>query len=357
MTRLWVLFVFSLIFSSLAWANIEEEAPIVIREPASEGIAQNPKATARVTQIIDHKTLKAVSHFNDWYVGEVITLDSQNKQIGIVGFVEVTGIQNNQDGTYDITCELLRQSRTNFIQVGDQMAHLDLSSDNERYKGTTDLIIKEEGKHISAKYRPLYTQGLTAGETAQTLWNNEYMLTWFGQVNYGVKSWLTASTIVPAFLVGAPNASFKAKVYDSVSNVVASGLSYAKIPNQTSSTLNLNIYWDSISSESTISHTFVSIALFSFDNAENSTVIKSLGTSSLQSGYEFILGNWDRVLLGPSYNFENKTVGGYLTYLKIWDRFHFGLSLTSTDVTEFTLFPQGDNANGYFLSFDAYWRF
>jgi hypothetical protein len=120
--------------------------------------------------------------------------------------------------------------------------------------------------------------------------------------------------------------------------------------------LNLNIYWDSISSESTISHTFISIALYSFEEAERATVIKSLGTSSFQSGYEFVLGNWDRVLLGPSYNFENKTLGGYLTYLKIWDRFHLGASLTTTDITEFTLFPQ-DGGDGYYLSVDAYWRF
>lgn len=357
MTRLWVLIIFILSLGR-AHANIDDEVPITLRGPASESApAQNPQATARVSHIVDHKTLKALSHFNDWYIGEVVSLESQNANVGIVGFVEVTGIENKQDGTYEVTFELLRQSRVHFIQVGDELRHLDLSSENERYKGTTDLIIRDEGKRISSKYRPLFTQGLTAGETAQTLWSDEYMITWFGQVNYGIKPWLTASTIVPAFFAGAPNASFKARVYDSVATVVSSGLSYAKIPNQSSSTLNLNIYWDSISSESTISHTFLSIALFSFDNAENTAVIKSLGTSSLQSGYEFILGNWDRVLLGPSYNFQNKTVGGYLTYLKIWDRFHFGLSLTSTDITEFTLFPEGDDANGYFLTFDAYWRF
>lgn len=356
MTRLWVLIGF-ILFSLAAQANIDDETPIVIRGPASEGLQANPRSTARVIQLIDNKTLKAVSNFSDWHIGEVIVLESQTPGVGIVGFVEVTGIENKQDGTFEIMCELLRQSRTSFIQIGDEMTHLDLSTGNERYKGTTDLIIKEEGKKISAKYRPLFTQGFTAGETAQTLWQDEYMLTWFGQVNYGVKSWLTASTIVPGFFAGAANAAFKAKLYDSVSNVVSTGLSYAKIPNQTASSLNLNIFWDSISSESTISHTFVSIALYSFDNAENATVIKSLGTSSLQSGYELILTNWDRVLLGPSYNFENKTVGGYLTYLKIWDRFHLGASLTSTDITEFTLFPSGENANGYFVSFDAYWRF
>lgn len=357
MTRLWVLTLILFSFG-FAQANIDDETPIILRGPTSESSGeQNPQATARVTQVVDHKTLKAISHFNDWYIGEVVSLESQSPGVGIVGFIEITGIENKQDGTYEVSCELLRQSRTHFIQVGDELRHLDLSSDNERYKGTTDLIIKDEGKKISAKYRPLFTQGLTAGETAQTLWSDEYMLTWFGQVNYGVKPWLTASAIVPAFFAGAPNASFKARIYDSVSNVVSSGLSYAKIPNQNSSSLNLNIYWDSISSDSTISHTFVTLALFSFSNAENTTVIKSLGTSSLQSGYEFILGNWDRVLMGPSYNFENKTIGGYLTYLKIWDRFHFGLSLTSTDVTEFTLFPEGDDANGYFLTFDAYWRF
>ncbi|MNL36695.1 hypothetical protein D3C87_1587930 [compost metagenome] len=145
----------------------------------------------------------------------------------------------------------------------------------------------------------------------------------------------------------------KWRFLSSDSNTVASSLVFAKIPSSSQSTLNLNFHWDSISSENTVSHTVLSIALFTFDEAKDATAIKSLGTSSFQTGYEFILGNWDRVLVGPSYNFEKQAVGGYLSYLKIWDRFHLGVSLNSTNITELKY----STSDGYYLAGDAYWRF
>ncbi|WP_253696857.1 hypothetical protein ACLWBD_10590 [Bdellovibrio sp. HCB117] len=349
-----VLLCLLLVTTAQAHSSMEDEVPIILRGPAAEGSRDyRPEARARIENIIDHKTLKAESTFNDWHIGEVLALESHTPSIGIIGFVEVSGIENNQDGTYTLTCELLRQSRLNFVQVGDQLMHLDLSTENEKYKGSTDLIVKESDKNISSKYKPLFTQGLAVGETAETLWEGEYMVTWFGQLSYGATEWLTVNTIIPANFIGAYNAAAKANVYESYSNVVSTGLSFAKIPSESRSTLNLNIYWDSISSESVVSHTLLTLALFSFEDAADATAIKSLGTSSLQSGYEFILGNWDRVLLGPSYNFEKKAVGGYLTYLKIWDKFHLSFSINSTDITSFKLSP----TDGYYALFDAYWRF
>lgn len=341
-------------FVGNAWASMDDEVPIILRQPASVGQATRyPQSSARVVYLQDNKTLKALSTFNDWHIGDVVALESQTPSVGIIGFVEVIGVENKQDGTYEVTCELLRQSRMNFIQVGDQLVHLDLSSGNEKYKGTTDLIIKESDRSISAKYRPLFTQGVSVGETAETLWEDEYLITWYGQVNYGLKRWLTVNTVVPADFLGALNAGVKVQFFRSYSNVLSSSLNYTKIPNQTRSTLNLNLHWDSVSSESVISHTLLSLALFSFEDAEETTAIKSLGTSSLQTGYEFILDDWDRVLVGPSYNFEKKAVGGYLSYLKIWDKFHLSFSLNATDVATMKFSP----VDGYYLLFDAYWRF
>lgn len=340
-------------FSAHAFSSMDEEVPIILREPASDLPRPQVEARGRIDSFVDNKTLRVLSTASDWYIGEIVAIESQTPAVGIVGFVEVTGIENKQDGTYELTCELLRQSRMNFIQIGDQIMHLDLSSENQKYKGTTDLIIKKGTKETSSKYKPLFTQGIAVGETAETLWEGEYLVTWFGQVNYGWKEWLTVSTIIPADLLGAYNATGKMRVYQSASNNFAAGLNFARIPSETRSTLNLNIYWDSISSESVISHTLLSVALFSFEDAQNATAIKSLGTSSFQTGYEFILDDWNRVLLGPSYNFESKAVGGYLSYVKIWDQFHLSLSLNSTNITSVKFAPE----DGYYLLFDAYWRF
>lgn len=340
-------------FMAQASSSMDEEVPIILREPAMEMPKPLPDARGRIDSFIDNKTLRVITTASDWYIGEMVAIESQTPSVGIVGFVEITGIENKQDGTYELICELQRQSRMNFIQIGDQIMHLDLSSENNRYKGTTDLIIKKGTKETSSKYKPLFTQGIAVGETAETLWEDEFLITWYGQVNYGWKEWLTVSSIIPADILGAYNATIKSRLYQSASNNFAGGLNFARIPNENRSTLNLNIYWDSISSESVISHTLLSVALFSFEDAANATAIKSLGTSSFQTGYEFILDNWDRVLLGPSYNFESKAVGGYLSYVKIWDQFHLSFSLNSTDITSLKYAPE----DGYYLLFDAYWRF
>lgn len=337
-----------------AQASVEEEVPIILREPA--GLKTGvwlPEAKATVNFIVNNNTLKATTTFYDWSIGEIVVVESKSTESKIIAFIEISEIKNNQDGTYELTCKLIRQSRTNMIQVGDELMHLDLSGENKHYIGTTDLLVKQSDKNISSKYKPLFLQGFTVGETAQTLWKNEYLINQFGQVSYGVQDWLTVNTVVPANFVGAPNAAVKARFYSSYSNIFAAGLNYAKIPSQTNSTLNLNIYWDSVSSETVIGHSLLSIALFSFEKAEDATAIKSLGTSSIQTGSELILSNWDRVLWGPSYNFELKAVGGYLTYMKIWDKFHLSFSLNSTNITSFKLSP----VDGYYFIFDAYWRF
>jgi hypothetical protein len=342
-----------------AVAEVDNEPiDVEIRAPAS--VAKERAArdhlldvSARIDSIIDYKTFSAISGFSNWSIGEVVAVESQNPSAGIIAFVEVTSVENSQNGTYLVRYELLRHSRTSFVQVGDTVYKLDLSSKNPRYKGTTDLIIKKRSEAISSRYKPLFTQGVNIGETAQTLWENEYLITWYGMVDYGWTDNLTIATILPGDIAGAGNGQFKYKVYQSDSTVLATGLSYAQIPHESRSTLNLNFIWDSISSQSVISHTFVTLALFTFEKAEDATAIKSLGTSSFQTGYEFILDDWDRVLVGPNYNFEKKAVGGYLSYVQIWEKFHFAVSINSTNVASFRL----SASDGYYGFFDAYWRF
>lgn len=345
----------SVFVSSFAFARGYTDDEVVLtleNEPRAEAI-KDSNSRARIEAILDSKHIRAISYNGDWYPGEVVFLESQSLGVGVIAFVEIKTILGRQDGSYEIVAELLRQSRANLVQVGDKLLHIDLSSDNPKYKGSTDLMVRHRSPLVSAKYKPLINEGISVGETAQTLWQGEYLVTWYGQVDYGFRDWLTVEAILPAYLVGAYNASAKFRVYSSDSTVISMGPNFARIPNEDKSTLNLNFYWDSISSESTLSHTFFTLALFSFEDAQDTTAIKSLGTSSFQTGYEFIMPNWDRVLLGPTYNFEKKAVGGYLTYMKIWDRFHAAVSINSTNVSSMKLSP----VDGYYFTADAYWRF
>jgi hypothetical protein len=308
----------------------------------------------QIDRILDDRHLEFSADKKIFAVGEAMAVQSQNSNKNIIGFIRITEITEKLDGTLTVQCVLLRQSRVQMIRAGDWVVSVNFAHENDEYRGTSELLVHtRQNQFISAKYRPIFYQGVSAGETAQTLWENEYLVTFYGLTAYGVKDWLTLESILTADVVGAYNASIKGRIYDSLSNTISIGTNVAHVPNENKTTMNLSFFWDSFSSEKTVTHTLITLALFSFENANNATAIKSLGTSSLQSGYEFILDDWNRVLAGPSYNFDNKAVGGYITYLRIWDRFHLSGSFASTNIQSMKFSP----VDGYYVTADAYWRF
>ena len=308
---------------------------------------------AIVSGYIDEQYLTASSETNMWEIGEILPIISQNSKIGVFAFVEVQNIKTIKYGQYELRLKLLRQSRKYLIQKGDIIKKLDMTSYNEEFIGTTDLIVKKSELNISSKYRPLFYQGISIGETAQTLYKHEFLINYLGTVSYGATDWLSLGTFAPGNLIQRPNANFKARVWDTDSTTISTGLSYVDLKKEQEATLNLNLYWDSTSSDSLISHTFLSLGLIKWDGAADAAAIKALGSSSFQSGYEVIRSDWDRVLIGPNYNFERKALGGFLSYVWIYDRFHAQISVNATDITKFKLDPR----DGYYGFFDFYWRF
>lgn len=307
----------------------------------------------RLLYFLDSESAIVQTDSHLWDVGEIVAVESQTPGVGVIGFLQITRLEKSLGNSYELKAKLVRHSRYHFIQNGDRVLKLDLSGDNPSYLGTTELIIEKSDRNISSRYRPLVFQGLLIGETAQTLWSDEFLVTYYGDLIYGLNDRLSLRSLIPGNFVGAYNLKAKYKAVDTVANTLSVGLSMNKIPNETASVLNLDIFWDSISSETTISHTFISLALFSFDRADKTTAIKSLGTSSIQSGYELIMDDWARVLFGPVYNFEKKALGGYLSYMKIWDRFHFSATLSSTNVSSLKFAPE----DGYYALIDGFWRF
>ena len=308
---------------------------------------------AIVSGYIDEQYLTASSETNMWEIGEILPIISQNSKIGVFAFVELQNIKTIKYGQYELRLKLLRQSRKYLIQKGDIIKKLDMSSYNEEFIGTTDLIVKKSELNISSKYRPLFYQGISIGETAQALYKNEFLITYLGTISYGATDWLSIGTFAPGNVIQSPNANFKARFWDTDATTLSTGLSYVDLQKEDEATLNMNFYWDSTSSDSLISHTFLSLGLVKWDGAADAAAIKALGSSSFQSGYEVILSDWNRLLIGPNYNFERKALGGYLSYVWIYDRFHAQVSVNSTDITKFKLDPR----EGYYGFFDFYWRF
>lgn len=306
-----------------------------------------------IEKFVDEKSLIAVSDQGDWNIGEILAIVSQNSRAGVVGFVEVEALRQREDGKNEIKLTLQRQSRTYFMQVGDFLRRLDLSTDNEDYFGTTELLIHDSAMNISSKYRPLVYQGFVIGDTAQTLYEKEFLINYFGNVYYGATSNLTIGTLAPVNVLGQPNANFRYKFYDSETTTISSGLSFTRIIKDNQASLNLNFYWDNTSTGALISHTYLGLGIVRWDQASDAAALKYLTSSSFQTGYEVLLNDWDRFLIGPSYNFEKKALGGYLSYIFIRDRFHLQVSINATDITHLRLAP----TDGYYPFFDIFWRF
>jgi len=312
-----------------------------------------PSAGAIVSGFVNEQYMTAVSESSHWEIGEILPIISQNSKIGVFAFVEIQNIKTLGTGRYELKLKLLRQSRKYIIQKGDIIKKLDLSSSHDDFIGTTDLLVKGSERNISSKYRPLVYQGLSIGDTAQVLFKDEFLVNYLGNLAYGAADWLTLGTFVPVNLIGRPNANFKARFWDTESTTLSTGLSFVRLVSEKQANLNLNFYWDAISSDSLISHTFLSLSLIRWEGTAEASAIKALTSSTFQTGYELITSNWDRVLIGPSYNFQNKSLGGYISYIWIYDRFHAQFSINSTDITHFRLDP----TDGYYGFFDFYWRF
>jgi len=309
--------------------------------------------SALIDGFVDEQYLKASSDSKNWEIGEIVPVVSKNAKIGVFSFVEVKQIRPEGNGQYDLKLKLVRQSRKYMIQKGDYIKRIDLSSENSDYIGSTDLVIKTSSQNISSKYKPLVHQGIFIGETAQTLYKNEFLVNFLGNVHYGLTDQISLNSYLTLNVLGRPNASVKMKVYDSESTTLSAGLSFVRLIQEDEANLNLNFYWDSISSDALISHIYLGLGLIKWNGAADAAAIKAVSSSSFQTGYEIILDNWDRFLVGPSYNFEKKTLGGYLSYVWIYDRFHFQLAINATDITKFNY----DTKDGYFANFDLYWRF
>lgn len=262
-----------------------------------------------------------------------------------------------------VVLEIFRGSREGLVRPGDQIFKVHLDRDDLNYPGNTDLLLRSDSRKVAARYKYLVSQGNSIGETAETLWRNEWMMSFnrladdprlisSAFLHYGLTSRLMFGSRLSA-LPRNPNLSLKLKFYEGTVNSLATGFTLQKNDVENAETLNLNFMWDSISSQTTISHTYLSVALRNDLFAEDDTIIKSIGTSNIQTGYEFLLDSWSRVLVGPNYNVERKILGGYLSYLMIWEHLHLQMGVHTSNFQSFKLKAE----DGYSPFVEMHWRF
>lgn len=326
------------------------------REPAAEFPQPATEIQAPGIAIVgveDHETLRAEGTGAAPLIGQVFALRSKSAEPGIIGFAEVISVNPVGPGRYQLRAKVLRLSQHFLVQNGDQLLQLDLRTSQPLYQGHTEMLIRDRWKDVSSRFRPLYIQGFSIGETAAVLGKDEVMVSVFGHLSYGLFERVSIGTFLPGYFLKSANGNMKVRMFQNNSDTVSLGTSFTKTKDSDMTAVNLTLYWDAVTSDHMISHTLATFAVATLQNVEDTVAIKTAGTSSLQTGYEALLNNWDRVLFGPSYNFETKSIGGYLAYKRIWDHFHLSGSLSTVDVRQLKFDPK----TGYVALVEGYWRF
>lgn len=305
-----------------------------------------------IKRIEDEKTFVVITYDARLKVGDRYSIHIDKDQ-EIIGLAELVNSQLTPAGYTENHFFVLKIFKDQIIFPGHTLQPLTLDGANPNYRGSTLLMVRSTKEHISSRYKPLYTQGVLVGDTAATLDKDEFLVSYLAQIYYGIYPRLTIGTTAPVNAAGGFNVQTKYRIHASAANTVSTLLSFTRVPDSTQSNLNLTFLWDSYSNDTMITHNFLSLAVLAYDRAQETTAIKSFGSSSIQTGYEFILPGWDRVLVGPNYNFEKKTIGGYLSYITVWDRFSLHLSMNTIDIKA----KRWSYSEGYYMFMDLYWRF
>lgn len=305
-----------------------------------------------IKKILDEKTFIVITYDEKLIVNERYSIHSDNTK-EIIGLAELISSDISPAGYTENLFIVLRILNDQIVFPGHFLQPLTLVGENPNYKGSTQLMIRSTNDPISSRYKPLFTQGVLVGDTAATLDRDEFLISYLGQIYYGIFPRFTIGTAAPVNAAGGLNLSAKYRLYAAKDNTLSTLLSFTRVPDSTQSNLNLTFLWDSFSNDTMITHNFLSLAVLAYDKAAETTAIKSFGSSSIQTGYEFILQDWDRILVGPNYNFEKKTIGGYLSFVTVWDRFNLHLSMNTIDVRA----TRWSYSEGYYLFLDLYWRY
>lgn len=279
-----------------------------------------------------------------WTHGDLIGLKDQEGQYRGLFIV------NSED--YE-KLELIYTDPHYLIHNKDSLSVINLQKANRSFFGSTLLWrYKSFKRKDSARFMPLFTQGSLIGDTAQTLIASEWFLNTLGTLAYGWKNWISLSTNIPALTFGSPNLRIKAKAYDNHNQTWALGFSLAQEKSSDEKLMNIDFMWDSVLSENLVAHSILSAAVITFDEAKSVAALKSYGSSSIQTGYEYIMKDWGRILAGPSYNIEQEAIGGYFSYIKIYDGIFLQFSLTSNNIRNMRLSAE----EGYLAYIEASWR-
>ena len=136
-----------------------------------------------VKEIISNTRIKAYAIKRKPEIDEKLSFLSPEENVGVYGVGIVKKVKSVRDGEYEFEMEIISLSPRYTVRVGDRVVSLDLRGQQLDYSGGTDRLVVNTSEKVSSRYKPIVTQDLSIGETAETLWKKEYLFTYYGQLS------------------------------------------------------------------------------------------------------------------------------------------------------------------------------
>lgn len=216
--------------------------------------------------------------------------------------------------------------------------------------GFTSLTIQGDDE-IPSKFKELAYFGVFTSE-GHTLDEHEALVSPF-QLQYGVTNYFGAKVVNALWLDGYANAGLKVRVLrNKYARITMNTLGAYKVQSRDYIwqaggviTLPTNAKFQN--------HLMINITLDpQFADAHATKGLGLFQESDIRSIQEYITDDWNRILYGPTYNVENKSFGGTVSYMWIWDTFHMSMGLAAKDFANLEV-----SRDGYYYVYDLFWRF
>jgi hypothetical protein len=301
-------------------------------------------------EVVIRPTKSIIKNMEQLQVGSLFAIYSQESN-HVIAFAKVLKKSSEQW----VLCSISMEHKNYILRENSKARLIYLSErDNLEFDGSYNLLQPHDRKAHN-RYRPLTYLGYWSGQTAANLTKNEWLI---GPtiMSYGLHNRIQLSTTPFLNLVNIYNVQSKYILKDEDTYTFSAGLDFSHYAKFDEDPLDFSFMFDTFSSSRIISYT--KLAFRDYRPSTDSyfyagTQQTSRGyVAELQNYYGVMLDNWNRILFGPKYNFDEKILGGNISYAFLGQHTTFILGGMTEDFSR-TRF----GSNGYRLIFDFYWRY
>lgn len=337
--------------------GLSDEIPVQ-RAP----LAERSPSSLELRSILNSKDVLIEGVDAELQVGDRLpVLSGAYPQEEVLGFVDVMELKRDARGNVRAVARLIQHSSALLLRPGDRLERISYAEGGRVpgrvwvIRGRADLLF--QGKRwVSSRYKRIVDQGL-AGGTAQTLDAGEFQVGAPANLGYGITDrWMLSSAALP-WVLGIPNAELKVRAWDGEDFTWSPSIGAAFDVNNRVLGFSHSWYVRLYTNSKLVSHYLLTVGVgfpVELGGGLASGLFRNAGWvvgSSFQSGFEYILDNFDRILIGPKFNFSAGALGGYLAYLWVWDRFHLMVGFQAANVLDFRLAP-----DAYLPYASVFWR-